>query len=577
MRENAIHPELPLLAAVAVMPLVVVPGLKDSYLLPKLFWSSLCVLAALLLELRRSIASPKERFGWVGIELPILSFLAIASISAALSIDSWPSWVGPYGYYVFGLFGWWICAAALLAAVWQGLGEGFAGRLSLCLVAACIPVSLYALAQALGLEPFLSMPLSRVLGGEGRPISSIGGPIPLGAFLMMALPPAGLMIASRNGNDRVLGAAGFALGALALAATRARAAWLGAFAGVGFAFWLGGMLSRRSALALAALMLVCAGGFLWMRPRRIASDGARRVIWRSAIQAFADHPLLGVGPGAFGAAFRLYRGPEYDRALGGPGLTGEIQHDAHNDWLQILSTMGFAGVVAYAWCHAAVLAQLCSLGPRLKGAHAGLAGGLAALFIQSKFNGPGWPAMFVAAVSLGCLLRGAARRLEIPKLWIVGALTGFAALLAVGGAWLVAADLQAGAGLALRAQGRPRSAAERQERAIAINPFETSYRLDLNNLLWDVASDIPDAGAKREVLARAGQLGLEAVLRRPGDAEAYRLLGLAEMKRYELGGEDRLAAAGAALDAASRLNPTFSLLRQDREHLDELVKKKKRR
>src|SRR5581483_391100 len=111
MTEKTTHSELPLLAAVALVPLLVVPGLKDAYLLPKLAWSALCVFAASALELRRSIASPRERFIWAGMELPIIAFLAICAISAARSIDAWPSWVGPYGFYVFGLFAWSICAA----------------------------------------------------------------------------------------------------------------------------------------------------------------------------------------------------------------------------------------------------------------------------------------------------------------------------------------------------------------------------------------------------------------------------------------------------------------------------------
>ena len=88
-----------------------------------------------------------------------------------------------------------------------------------------------------------------------------------------------------------------------------------------------------------------------------------------------------------------------------------------------------------------------------------------------------------------------------------------------------------------------------------MSPGTTVYRFDLVNLLWDAA-----AGAspeeRRVLLGRAVLVALEGAMRRPLDSELHRLLGMAELRRFQMAGEDRLGHARRAFEASARLFPT---------------------
>ncbi len=67
-----------------------------------------------------------------------------------------------------------------------------------------------------------------------------------------------------------------------------------------------------------------------------SGDVLRFDLWRGAVQIAGDHPFLGVGPGLFGQAYRLYRDPSYvDNRLG----------TAHNFYLNALAETGMVGVL----------------------------------------------------------------------------------------------------------------------------------------------------------------------------------------------------------------------------------------
>ena len=60
----------------------------------------------------------------------------------------------------------------------------------------------------------------------------------------------------------------------------------------------------------------------------------------AATAAFADHPVLGVGPGLFAATYREY-------ATRVAGLPGDLDYAAHNLYLEIASETGLLGLAAF--------------------------------------------------------------------------------------------------------------------------------------------------------------------------------------------------------------------------------------
>ncbi|MFC1679928.1 hypothetical protein ACFL2T_06940, partial [Elusimicrobiota bacterium] len=111
-------------------------------------------------------------------------------------------------------------------------------------------------------------------------------------------------------------------------------------------------------------------------------------------------------------------------------------------------------------------------------------------------------------------------------------------------------------GRRIRAAGRPREAALHLERAVALSPGNVPYRVELLNLLWDAGSDAAEDD-RAVLLHRATAVSLAGVRRRPREADLHRLLGLAELRRVQWGGEDRLEFARRAFEASLSLFPTY--------------------
>ncbi|HVE11899.1 MAG TPA: O-antigen ligase family protein, partial [Elusimicrobiota bacterium] len=405
--------------------------------------------------------------------------------------------------------------------------------------------------------------LSWAPSAPDRAISSLGTPVALGAYLAVCVSVS--VAVARAGRAR-LGWTALALAAAALALTGSRGPALAAAAGAAAA---GVGAARRRvphqygvrhpvrvprAAWLAAAAAACVLAWALARRTMAQSDAIRGQLWATAWEAFLRRPLLGWGTDAFAVPFRLLCGPAYAFLYRKDGVATH----AHDDWLQVLATMGVAGAAAYAWLHAAAWRALRSAAARP--ATSAAAGALAALFVSAKFNSPSLCAAWLGAALAGAALpegpargEGRARALLAPGLLLACSLWTAASALA----W-VRADRQDLLGRLARAQGRPREAAERFEAAAALLPGVFVYRHDLANVLFDVARGAEPA-ARRIFLARAADAAREGLSLRPSDPDLYRLLARAELRRAETG-EARLPAARAALDAAEALDPAFPRL-----------------
>ncbi len=64
-----------------------------------------------------------------------------------------------------------------------------------------------------------------------------------------------------------------------------------------------------------------------------SGEGVRLVLWREALAMITDHPVTGVGAGAYGVAFQ--QSPR--------GVLAELPETPHNDYLLVLSQLGLVG------------------------------------------------------------------------------------------------------------------------------------------------------------------------------------------------------------------------------------------
>ncbi|MCC6803231.1 MAG: O-antigen ligase family protein, partial [Anaerolineae bacterium] len=140
-----------------------------------------------------------------------------------------------------------------------------------------------------------------------------------------------------------------ALLAIIMLLTNSRGGWISLGAGLGVFALLQVAHSQRLRqivrrfivpIALGIVALVTVAALVLARlsadPGHTAGDVLRFDLWRGALDIAAGHPVLGVGPGEFGRAYRLYRDPTYvDNRLG----------TAHNVYLNTLAETGIAGAL----------------------------------------------------------------------------------------------------------------------------------------------------------------------------------------------------------------------------------------
>lgn len=77
------------------------------------------------------------------------------------------------------------------------------------------------------------------------------------------------------------------------------------------------------------------------------SDQERLLIWKGAFRAWKVHPWFGWGLDNFLEAFRSNRGLEYIDTPAIHGSEWNMQGDAHNLFLQVLTTTGIFGFVLF--------------------------------------------------------------------------------------------------------------------------------------------------------------------------------------------------------------------------------------
>lgn len=297
----------------------------------------------------------------------------------SVSVSSWPALLpallyGGWSATSFALSGHKVAAlpqalndAAMLTAylaAFIGLaGARSAARFAAFTLLAGWVVALYALLQAVGVDPFIW----RGAWGEGllkhRAFSTLANPEFCGAFLAL-LPPLALSLVQDPESPQPLRAASWALLPVsAVAAVLTQSPWgLLSYVAVAVVYalltpWALGTRSavRASALAFGLAALAGGAGLLSGQFRSGAFSGdlkVQRFTAAASLRMAAEHPLLGVGPGAFGVEYPRLRSPEHIRLDGKHNSMSERPGSA---LLGALAETGYVGALLWLWLFGAAL------------------------------------------------------------------------------------------------------------------------------------------------------------------------------------------------------------------------------
>jgi O-antigen ligase len=307
---------------------------------------------------------------------PVLAFAAWTLIAAALSGEPRTSLAAARPLFLLATL--WVVVNAIGTAA---RARWFAGALFAALVAVsalsivqvqtCSADRLYA--KAVGLPPVLGSFFSKCERAHGffSIYMTLAGVLTIVLTLMLPRLP--------TLRHRALAAAGWVVGALALALTLVRGAWLGFGAGV---LLLAGTM-RRQVVVFAGVLVVGAALLAVPGVRHRAASMAdpgdptareRMAMLSAGLTLLREHPVAGIGPGG---VKRLY--PEYAPAYAVRRHTSHL----HDTPLQIAVERGLVGLALWLWLFAAFFARAVRTWRRLPADAAAdralVAGGIAAV------------------------------------------------------------------------------------------------------------------------------------------------------------------------------------------------------
>lgn len=489
---------------------------------------------------------------------PAAAFLTCLLISAFFSMDRSQSWTGIYGDYFYGVLPLTLCAG-LYYAVANAQNPQTSELWLRCALAASAADNLYSIDQQIWVR-------EELLGG-GRSTGSMANPIFMSAMVIAVLPLALHHALSRRGWDRLLGWGSFSLGIGALFLSGSRSALVGGAISLAAYFALSRRECLRSKARLAYLLIgisgVVAAGLFAMTSRRTVkmADSMRAQIWHSAARIAPLHPLLGSGPETFPLQFEKHRTLGYLQASKNYKL---VMNYAHNDLLQILTTMGALGLLAYLWVLWGAFRLVANAldDPQRRGHAAAAGAAILGLFCQAKVNPVPSGAIALSALWLG-LIALPAQQPPAPdhgrRRQSVERLAALCCIILFGSAcWTfgrkTAADFSFRKALSDNMKGAFQEALPEFVRALKLSPREVKYYTGYDNLLSGCI-EYAEKEQQSACMRQSVQLGRDAVALMPNRFYSHQLLGLGLLRLSALKGEDHWEEADRIWEHAQTLNP----------------------
>lgn len=351
-----------LLMLIAAVPLTVTTITHNQSDLPKnavliIITGLICVLTAcsyLIAIFSKGNNDTSFRLNFLPqLDIPVILLFLSALISTLFSINSNNSYYGQYERQI-GLLTYINLLIIFFIAASQEEDGKFPGRISLAMEITALIVSLYAVLQQFGIDILGIQP-----AGDTRPVTTIGSAVFAGGFLVIVLPISALNISGKK--NAVLK---YLIPAIILAGiivTRTRSAYTAAIAELAVLFFIFILnranekgskgntrkliyISSAAVLLLILLAVLMPDNIYVQRFVSIFSggDNPRWMIWRDAFGILGKYPITGPGLANFPNAFADF----YSYELRYQDVMRYVDN-AHNNYLQVLFTMGSVGLVCY--------------------------------------------------------------------------------------------------------------------------------------------------------------------------------------------------------------------------------------
>lgn len=208
-------------------------------------------------------------------------------------------------------------------------------------------------------------------GWGNRPVGFSKSPTFLGSFMLMTIPV--LFLVPAHLFSRLpwkvfcWGCSIFSIVVLFL--TQTRGAWIAFFGTVIVLVLLEVRYRKVCLVGLLVLLMACMTAFheypeYYTRAGQtldpqFQSNTERVLMWKAAVQIFADHPIVGIGQDEFGLVYnRDYISPQAKERPVDPNNPRSGHGHPHNNLLKVLSERGLVGIAGFLLVHGFVLLQL---------------------------------------------------------------------------------------------------------------------------------------------------------------------------------------------------------------------------
>lgn len=354
-----------LVLGVALVPIIVIPTIYDSYYLPKAILLYILTLMVVFAYLARSLLMGKIVIRRTPLNKPLGAMAIVATIATLASPVPFVSIFGEYGRYMNLPTIYSLSILCFMATQFMYQKEWLNNFMIATLTSFGL-ISIHGIVQNFGFD-VLQHPL---MGEPGRSVSTFGNSVFFGGYIALMLP---LILSFLIDEEKsvplpktILGVL-IVLGLAGVTLSQTRGAWLGVIIGI-FATLL---LHRKRFLkgistsialaifALAFLLLVMSiAGPSVMQDRVVSikermtsatdlssgSAATRIEIWKSAINMIGVRPFLGYGPDQmylWSPAFKTLRMAQIEK--------NTIPDKAHNELLQQAIDGGSLYLLVFLW------------------------------------------------------------------------------------------------------------------------------------------------------------------------------------------------------------------------------------
>ncbi|MDP8243017.1 MAG: O-antigen ligase family protein [Candidatus Hinthialibacter antarcticus] len=347
---------------------------------------------------------------WVRENIPARFVLLLGLLGAYLLFSAWV--IAPHPRAWMEFIRWLGCLSFALIAAAACMNSQRRNLFIIFTVLTSALVSLYAIAQAFEIEPFLAWETFAPEGSDVRRVcSSLCNPDYLAGYVVGVLPLTAALAFYHRGAVRALCALVSLMHLFALFFTYSRGGWAAAVVTaclfIAIIYFRPAQIRKdasgfswkwAAASSMAALFIIAAASIFlrdeisgWAyRFSNLSSDmsiQSRAYYYFACIQMWLDRPFTGHGIGSFALQFHEFRPKELAQLM-----TFRVFHvdHAHNEWLEILAETGLVGFTLYASLIASSL-WFCWRASKtapasIRGALIGLCLGAVAVLIHNLFT-----------------------------------------------------------------------------------------------------------------------------------------------------------------------------------------------